>query len=284
MLKTFLYRDDGQVMEYLEQLLGGRPEGQVGLRESRGGRKGGGVGLSLAGVTVGGGAASEMKEEAESVLAPTGASNFEVLYGSLDERGEIKRFPELTEKLWETTNVRELVEFDVSLNLSRQDHQLVGFSQTSRQVSEALEYFSGFRDVVRSYTDLADSIGIEMPLGEEGEQVLTQLDKMAGKRIQAVELPPRLVAVCSVVGANKFRVVATLQTKFLVREANEIEGEATIMGKVRRKLAQGEKLDVSALSSLPGSENRAQRRTAKKANRQIVSHPALLLEPIAVFR
>ena len=109
--------------------------------------------------------------------------------------------------------------------------------------------------------------------------------------------------IAAVAGAPKFRFVCKPDPKWMKVTLDEMVGDATIFGKLQRKIAKREKLptvdlmtDLLKMQDLGG--NRAERRRRRRASNEPgqapasfpdeyelqIGYPAAVLTPIAVFR
>jgi hypothetical protein len=97
--------------------------------------------------------------------------------------------------------------------------------------------------------------------------------------------------IASPVGAPSFRFIANLRRDALRVEAHEVQGEATLIGKIRRKLADGERYSVfeffGGQNGLP-RQLREELEAAFDDEEQfadaLVTPPAALLTPVGLFR
>ena len=91
---------------------------------------------------------------------------------------------------------------------------------------------------------------------------------------------------------RNFRFVANLPRQHLRCELSDLQGEAVVFGKVLRILTKGQKLEVFSL--LPGvtsvpkrgftKEQRRRMKVSKDELTEWVGGPAIVLDPLAVYR
>jgi len=102
--------------------------------------------------------------------------------------------------------------------------------------------------------------------------------------------------IVNAIGSPKFVFVAKLDRTRIIRRKDELEAEVTILGKVSRKLAKNETLDIFRIAPRLDQFrdlNRLQRRSAGKGQSKIpstdtpfdevVKHPAIQIQTIAVY-
>ena len=100
---------------------------------------------------------------------------------------------------------------------------------------------------IRSFVNLAEAFGVDTQSDPATSVVLGQMDALSG----AVDLDETILMV-NPHGAEDFTVFAKLQAANLLRDKTLLENEITIMGKVIRQLAIGQKQDIVRLA--PGLE------------------------------
>ena len=123
----------------------------------------------------------------------------------------------------------------------------------------------------------------------EAYQGFTSL--IAKKGQEGVEL------IVAPIGSPEFKIVADLNRAKITRQIEELEAEVTVLGKVRRKLAERETIEIFRVAPrLDQLENlnRTQRRSMGKGKTkipstdtpldQVIKYPALQILPIAIYQ
>jgi hypothetical protein len=126
------------------------------------------------------------------------------------------------------------------------------------------------------------------PLADDQSRVAFEGMRAVGKSIEDRPIP----IIFEAISTRKYTFVAHLPKKYIRRDIVELEGEATIFGKIQRILSKGESLEAfSLVPAITGaaSLNRQQRRKMQKSaatNRvtEEVKGPAIVLTPVAVYR
>lgn len=259
-LRQFLYCDDDLVNDFLEQLEGGRTDEvtrrEHSQREGHGDLK---VGFSRLGA--GAGAARSTSEEIEGVTKQTRASRFDRMYDLAIDAGELDEPDELDENSWASMRPRRLIAVDVHVSIP----------DVSRLLAMG-DGLGGLVDLVRMFApEQIDDEAQEM-LGKIG--ALTDASSGVGT-LSAVAIP----------AGTDLNLVMRLQTRCLLSK-DDLEGEATLVAKVTRKLKTGERelvLDVPGL----GVMNRDMRREMLRGDSAAsvsVGGPGGVVVPIAIFR
>lgn len=268
-LRQFLYRDVGLVRDFLAQLEGGiSPRSRNSRRAtSKSGISGRlNAGIATAGADRGG----ETFEEDERVVEQTVASQFEALHRRLDSSKALKVVEALDDKRWQQLRRGEIVEVEVVI-------QIAGFRKLE-DLTNQFAKFMGFLETVGSAPDLGAANALT------GMRALSALDN------------DNVVGVIgTVIGAPDYKFASLLQRKFLRVDVEALEGEATLFGKLQRKLVPGEDhIAMPGLTAFLRASGQASDsflgmfETEGASNFGLVNpriaHPGGVVAPIALFR
>lgn len=284
-LRSFIQRDDSQIAEYLEGLEGGAVDGAIVQKDLEEGAAGGQAGVNIPPISAGGKGERRQSSETTASMRRTPVSNFQRLYELLDEAGDIHRLEECDHTRFASVQDRHVLELELTCELSLQDRKVIELRRAASQAGEIVRMAGELKGALEPLLDAASSLGVELPTDDtDSGLTLDQIRQLRAPSIPPVGQPQRLVVLGRVVGLSTARCVIPVPSATLQRDPEELEGELTVLGKVRRTLRKGEKLDPAELGALPTGLNRKQRRRAASTSRQIVRYPALVLDPIAIYR
>jgi hypothetical protein len=266
MLRQFLYLDCDLTGQFLSQLEGGLYEAETHSRRSTSGSRL--EGKLSAGVAGGGGGRQSAEEEAVSrTLRQTPESDFQRFVTFLEQTDDLRLIDALDDSEWRALQRGQIVEVDASMHLPTIAH-LLDAATGLAPLLNALPAFGG------EVSD-ADAEGIAA---------------MMSFAQTTVTVP----VVASPVGSPGFRFVADLKRDALQVDAHELDGEATIVAKVRRKLATDEKYMVfeffAGQNSLPKKLRDDLQASFADAEGEefgddlFITSPAAIVTPIAVYR
>jgi hypothetical protein len=271
-LRQFAYRDDPLVREFLAQLEGGVFDEDTTVQRS-GKRKGASGRASLGPVGASADVGRDYAEESRRTTKQTGASEFERLHQLLEQREAIQFLDAIDDNIWSQLRRGEIVEI------------------------EAVVQPTGLQKVAELFTTLqqllpfAQAAGVEETLDSEAMTILTFIRDLANANPR--DSVPIIVSLAS---TPKYKFAAQLRTDHLVAGEELLEGEVTVLGKIARKLREGETYMVGAVFA--GLEqmldDKSQRELAEVFEKPEVralglasprlEHPAATLTPIALYR
>lgn len=259
LLRNFLYLDDRLATEYLAQI-------EVGVYEEESlqtvhGRSGG----------VGAGVRAGMLD----AKAERGGSSQSTTSRTVQQTPE-SRYARLEEILQAEDSLQWLEAFDDQI-------------WTSLKRGEALQIEATVQvpDVFRAM-DMAKSAGpvIELmeAVGEVDDEAREAIDGF--RQLDAVVKKVTVVAKAS--GAPRFKFIVPLDPAHLRAGLDELTGECQVVGTLARRLRSTEKyslLDSMGMGGLPRSERRKAERDMRKGMPDaVISSPAAILTPIAIYR
>lgn len=268
-LRQFLYLDHDLVHEFLAPFEGGIFDQETKSTETRGERGvGGRVGTPFAGVE--GNLGKDTRVGQERTTHQTSSSEFSRLYDHLEAEDLVQPLPAVDEGIWAQLEQGELVEFPATVALP-------GFSKM-------LDLAAGMAGIL----PLMQSLGA----GPTDPAAVKAIEGMA--QLQASDSGP-VSLIASVAAYPRFRFLCQLNRSFLRASANALEGEATVIGKIQRKLFRAE--TVSAVELFPGM-NRLSKKQRREFERNVgnpkipgmefgpssIAYPGAILTPIAIYR
>jgi len=204
----------------------------------------------------------------QRVQKQTAASEFARLYEHLNRDDLIQPLPNLDDVIWSQLAPGEIVEVPVIVALPG-----------------ILKLF----ELAASFQSLLPLVEASSAVTAEQREMLRIMSDLAA----AVETGS-LTVISSVAMASKFKMIVPLARPHLRVPVASIEGEATLLAKIQRKLNRGE--IVSAIELFPGM-NRLGRKQLDSFNKSIqggptgldlgvstVSYPGAVVTPIAIFQ
>lgn len=273
-LRSFLYLDENIVDDYLAQFEGGVLEGPYTTQDTTTGIKGGGAGIKAWAVEGNANVSSTASSVVAQTIRETPVAKFTRLYDLLAKDKIIQPLNGFDIAVYGQIEPGEIVEVRGSAKLPQWEH----LSKT----------ISGFSDLI----DIMKAIGQD-PLADGDTNVAYQgITGLIAKKVQeGIEL------IIAPIGSPQFKFVANLNRTKISREIGELEAEVTVLGKVRRKLAERETIDIFRLAPRMDqleTLNRAQRRSMSKGKSKIAStdspfdevikYPAMQIQPIAIYQ
>jgi predicted DNA-binding transcriptional regulator AlpA len=269
-LRHFLYCDADLVRDFLAQIEGGiYDEEDVKSKTDDSRNVGGGITVGPASLK----AASDHGGSSETArrIQQTMASEFQRLYSLLDNEGLIQPLSAFDDAIWDQIQVGEILEAPVVVRMP-------GFQQMA---------------------ELAADFGKLMPLLELGGVTTAMpaedLDmvRMFGEFHSALESGPMSV-IATAAGNKKVRLLCRLDRNYLRTDAKSIEGEATILAKIQRKLRRGEHVSAAefpALNRLSAKKRREFDKIFHKPDIEGlvvgeggVSYPGAVLTVLGIYR
>jgi len=266
-LRKFLFLDTDTLEDYLATVDGFVSGNSIEQKETEKKDFKGGAGYH--GIVEAGGAIEKQKE-VKQTLAITDAAKFQKLYEILEKENAFAILDLFDQEYWEKISRGDLLEIEGQIQLPN-----------SYKVTQSMDELSPWIDIMTQ-------------LGEKPFKNANERENFEG--IQSVS---RLVAekpvsiIFTSISTPGYRFTANLQKRFLKCQIEEIEGEATIFGKVQRVIKKGEKLDVfsilpAIIGKLPSmsstQKNQFQRELVEQGLADIVKGPALLVSVLAIYR
>lgn len=267
-LRHFLYRDDPLIEEFIAQVEGGIYD-QAEQKTHEGGNSGVGAGLSAGAATGRASRSRERSQEETRTVRQTGASQFERLHLSLGDH--VQFLEAIDDQIWDQLRKSEVLEVEAVC-------YVVGLGK----LADAIAAFD-------SLAPLIESVG-----GDAMDRETTEA--VAGFRGLAAAASDKPTIIARLAGTPRYSVACRLKADSLLVPIDELEGEATVVGKVQRKLRDSETYllpgVLGGLESMIPEEDQGQFASffdddiAKQLGltSPLLKHPAALITPIAIFR
>jgi hypothetical protein len=264
-LRQFLYSDDALIDEFLAQLEGGQSEAEHQVdRRDRGGA--GEAGIGAGPLRLGGSAGRSSGTETERVVRQVRASKFDRLYQlvTAGRSTSLNEIDQMDQAAWNCFGRGDLV--SVAVN--------VAIPSASRVLNQ-VPNLEGLLPLVRAFEpDAVDN---------EAEEAIRGITALAATSSDTVTI------VGAATGSPGYRLIAQLRRDWTAVPIDDLEGEATLVGKVVRKLSDSDRelvVDIPGMSVLNRKQRRelaAQEPDGDEAE-MYVSAPAAVITPLALFR
>ncbi len=264
-LRDFLFLDTQTMSDYLSTLEGYVLDGSIEQTET--GEKASGGKFDLKAVSADGKVAK--KTETKKKLAVTDAAQFQLLYENLEEQQALQYLDAFDAGIWNQLHRGEILEVQANIRLPR------GLLLTQDVAN------------MSSLVALMKIVGKD-PFPDEQSRIAFEGFRAVGQSIEDRPIP----LIFETVSTSGFTFVAHLPKKYLRREISELQGEATIFGKIQRIIPKGERLEVFSLvpaltgaASLSREQRRKMQKSATKSQiTEEVKGPAIIMIPVAVYR
>jgi hypothetical protein len=267
-LRQFLYLDPELVEQFLAQMEGGTfSEESQRLRETRGRERGADAGASALGAHAGirAGKTSGQEEELERIIKRTAESAFSRLYELLQEQNAVQWLEAFDDEIWNGLRRGEILEVEASISVS----SLAKYMNLVQQAGPLM--------------GLMEAIGEEVD--DETKSAMSMIGMFGQMLGNAVPIVARAV------GAPEFKFVATLNPAHVRPDVDQLEGEATLLAKIQRKLDASERYTVlnliPGIRALPSSERRemeADLSNSPEFPDMVIDGPLAVTTAIAVYR
>lgn len=272
-LRSFLYLDENIVDDYLAQFEGGILEGAYTTQDTTTGVKGGGVGIKAWVAEGNANASSTSSSVISQTVRETPVAKFTRLYDLLAKDELIQPLNGLDLAIYKQIEPGELIEVRGRARLPQWEH-------LARTMSD-----------ITSFVEMMETIGLNPLANNEVNEAYHGFTTLIAKKAQeGVDL------IISPVGSPKFKFVASLHRSKITRSLEELDSEVTVLGKVQRKLAERETIDIFRIAprlDQLGELNRVQKRSMNKRAKQqstdspideIIKYPAIQVVPVAVYQ
>lgn len=261
MLREFLYLDDSQVTQYLEQIDEGVSDEHKEkiTRDRRRNRR---LGLKKGPAEASIGSDRGESEDRERTVSQTPPSRFNRLYKELERTDQLVLGDAMDDELWDQLSVREILEFSCEIEVP----------QMARALAQA------------------DSLSSLMPFFEQANG---QADDKAREALEGFAMLGKAangkVAAIGHAGDDQWRLSLPLKSEYLRVDVEDLEAEVVVLCKIREKWPESEKRALLTLPGL-GIMNRQQRRAyienngANLPDDMWVAGPAADVTVIGIYR
>ena len=218
-LREFLYLDTKLTDEFLAQIEGGVYSEEAQRRlEQQGKDVGGEAGLSGFGgrAAVRGGRKSSGEEETERTVQQTPESALSRLIQLLNDQQAVQWLEAVDDAIWDQLQRGEIIEAECNVSVS------------------TIKRFSSLAQEVGSLMSMLEEVG-EGGLDAESRQAMEMLTAMGGLLGNSVPI------VAALAGSPDYKLIAALEPAYLRVEVDQLDGEATVLAKIHKKLAPDER-------------------------------------------
>ena len=262
-LRRFLYLDRDLTTAFLAQLEGGVYAEEAVTETASKGRDTG-VGVSVAAVRGRAGRTTATQGTSARTLRQTPESEFARLVDAVDDHGILSWAESFDEESWAALPRGAIVEVESDIAVS------------------TLTKFAGVAEQVPPLLDFMETMG--EGVDEDAREALRGFASLGA-------LAPKVPVIARTSSTPRFKFGMELKRGNLAAEIGELDGDATVFGKLHRKLQPGEKytmLDsLAGVGGLPRSLRREMQRNIKNDASfpdAVISPPAAVLTPIAIYR
>jgi hypothetical protein len=281
-LRNFLYLDAAAVDGYLSQVEGALTDGSYTAKTQTTGSREGNIGLGVPGTNIGAGVkgGSANSQEINQTLVETPETRFsrlrKILTGqTLDEDERLQVIKAADTGTFKKIEVGELIELRGIGRLPQWEH-----------IQQELAS-------VQTFGKLAEAFGVDIHADPSVSQMLGQVDALT-----ATANEEEFVLMVKPDGAPEFTVFMKLLVVNMLRDNRLIlENEISIMGKVIRQFAPGQKEDVvhvlprlDTLNNVGkkgkggGARGRIEHPKTGTPLDETIRYPALELSTVAIFQ
>lgn len=282
-LRHFTYLDSRMAESYLSSLVGGLPEGGSSTERANINERGEwGIGLRRTGI--GGGRATDSASEDQETFKYNPEGIFSLLYKELEkeEDGEQLLLPlqDMDEEAWGELRKGDILELTGTIRIP----DMLKAIEAANKLNELLPFL--------------DLVGGQMEEEIDIDENQRSMIRGIGSLQEATESQDATVIIVELANAPGYRFVGKLKTSNLRTAPADLEGEATILATVNRKLRKGDP-PIGIEQLIPGMEammgmsgsgtqpNRATRRAKPKKQESkgdaSIGYPSATINTIAIY-
>lgn len=260
-LRNFLYLDSDLLHTYLAQIEGGLySESQDRAEGSRSAKVEGTLGSGP--LNVGGSVGKGSTQASERTIVQTDASEFNRLYEAMSREAPIPYLEAIDRSFWDDLPRNELVELQANI-------QVAGLVKTM--------------ELMRLVQDIAPSLE-RMGVTMEG---LDTRQLAAVSEVLSAGGDNKLFVVAELAGSPGFKFACELKRPYVPKALEELEGEATVIGTIKRKLNAGETYTIPGLipgmQMLTAKQQKAAARDLAKGPAEAQVGPTMIKDPGALL-
>lgn len=258
-LRSFLYLDEALTVQYLAQLESGvydEESEETVTGRGRAAEAGGRLGP----LEAKGGRTGTTQSTTSRTVQQTPESRYSRLENLLDEHDGLQWLEAFDEEIWTGLTRGEMLQVEASLDVP--------------SLFKAIDMAESAEPVM----DLLEALG---EVDDEAREAVGGLRALSGAM-------KRLTVVAKPVGTPRFKFICPLDPEYLRGDLGQMTGECRVVGTLARRLKSTEKyslLDSIGLSGLPRDERRQAERDMKKSMPDsVISAPAAIMTPLAIYR
>ncbi|MEA2192596.1 MAG: hypothetical protein QOI73_2717 [Solirubrobacteraceae bacterium] len=260
LLRNFLYLDERLTSQYLAQLEGGTyAEEDQSTKDAR--NRGGEAGAKVGPLAAKGSKGSAAEEISSRRMRQTAEGDYRRLEKLLDAEDAVQWLDAFDDDIWNGLERGEALRIESVVNVP-----------TFLKYTEMAAEFGPLMELMQTFGETVD---------EETQEAVTGLTQI-GQTLK------ELTVVARAAGAPKYKFICPLKRQFLREDMAALDGECIVVGSLQRRLKAGERysiLDALGMGGLPRAERRKAERDMKKdMPDSVVSAPAALVTPLAIYR
>jgi hypothetical protein len=260
LLRNFLYLDERLTSMYLAQLEGGvYAEEEQSRTESR--ERTGGASAKLGGAGAQFGRGTSGEQTTTRTVRQTPEAEYRRLEKVLEEEDGVQWLEVFDDAIWQDLKRGELVAVESVMKVP-----------SLYQATEMAASAGPMVDFMRML----------------GEEIDTKTEEAIEGMSAFGEMLKDVAVVAHAAGVPRFKFVCPLKRDYLREDLDEMDGECVVVGSIQRRLKPTEKyslLDSLGLGGMPRAERRkAERDMRKHMPDAVVSAPAVILTPLAIYR
>jgi hypothetical protein len=260
LLRNFLYLDDRLTSQYLAQLEGGVYDEEAQSTTS-GHNRGGEAGAKAGPLSARGSRGQSTEESTSRTVRQTPEGSYRRLEKLLDEADGLQWLDAFDDAIWNKLERGEALRIEAVLKVS----SLYTTSEMAASVGPLMELMNAVGQSVDQ--DTQDAI-----------TGMTQINHALKD----------ILVVAHAAGTPRFKFICPLKRDFLREDVGSLAGECIVVGSLQRRLKSTERyslIDSLGLGGLPREQRRkAEREMKKSMPDSVVSAPAALLTPLAIYR
>lgn len=260
LLRNFLYLDEGLASQYLGQLEGGVYD-ETEQRTVSGSNRGGEAGAKAGPLSAKGSRGSIAEESQSRMIRQTPEADFRRLEKLLEDEDGVQWLEALDDTIWQGLERGEILRIEAQLKVPA----LLKYTELAATAAPYVEMFEDFGE----------------PVDREAHEAIDGFERVNAMLKDAV-------VVAHAAGSPRFKFICPLKRDMLRDDLSSLGGECIVIGALERRLKPTERyslLDAMGFSGLPRDQRRKMERDMKKQMPDaVVSSPAAMLTPLAVYR
>jgi len=263
-LRNFLYLDTDMLDDYLSTMEGYLIESEE-LIENKTTKNLGKAKVSVLEV----GKEADVEKGSIKKVTQTSAGKFQKLYGLLDSQSMVQYLEVFDSTIWNSLKRNEILEVPGIIQVSKMYNTV-----------NSIGNISPLMDLMQAFgkSDLMDSKTTEAMKGI--------------KAVSELDIDKEIPVIIDLEGNKNYNFTASLSPEYIKGDISKLEGNVTIVGKIQKIIAKGERHEVfsmvKGIDTLVKSQNREQRRKYQDSKNDNVSDfiqgPAIVITPLAIFR
>lgn len=271
-LRTFLYRDDAIVAQYLEQLEGGAYD-EENIRRTTGSDGSVGAGIGLGPVELKGSRGKSAAHKSELSLRQTGPSRFSRFYALARGSGDVQTLDETDDTTWDRLQPGAIIDAAVVLEIPTL-LKSIELASRAPALLPLLDAISPIRD------DEGRPVIDPVELRAMRRQLSSAEDTAAATK--AVPLP----VIASLASDQRYKFFTRLKrTSVRVDQIGDLDGQARLIGAVHCRLPRGKAQVVGHVPGMSPPRRPIRKRSTAAIGAGItLRYPSAVLTPVAIFR